>query len=43
MLKINITTLGCPKNVVDSEHLTKSFISEGFVVVDDVKDADIFL
>jgi len=43
MLKINITTLGCPKNVVDSTHLTKSLISEGFVVVDNGKDADIFL
>ncbi|MBI4687216.1 MAG: 30S ribosomal protein S12 methylthiotransferase RimO [Nitrospirae bacterium] len=43
MAKINITTLGCPKNTVDSEHLTGTFISEGFNVVDNPHDADILL
>lgn len=43
MTKINITTLGCPKNVVDSGHLTRRFESEGFVHVDDPNNADIIL
>jgi len=43
MAKINITTLGCPKNQVDSEHLTKAFASQGFTPVDDAADADIIL
>ncbi len=43
MTTINITTLGCPKNVVDSRHLARRFVSEGFVHVDDANDADILL
>jgi len=43
MIRINITTLGCPKNDVDSLHLARSFISEGFVYVDDPNEADILL
>ncbi|WP_333653088.1 30S ribosomal protein S12 methylthiotransferase RimO [Dissulfurispira sp.] len=43
MTKINITTLGCPKNVVDSGHLARRFESEGFVHVDDPNNADIIL
>ncbi|MEW6740976.1 MAG: 30S ribosomal protein S12 methylthiotransferase RimO [Nitrospirota bacterium] len=43
MTKINITTLGCPKNVVDSGHLARRFVSEGFVHVDDPNNADIIL
>lgn len=43
MTKINITTLGCPKNQVDSEHLTKAFASQGFIPVDNVNDSDIIL
>ena len=43
MIKINITTLGCPKNTVDSNHLIKKFVSHGFVHVDDGDDADILL
>ncbi|MDI6801346.1 MAG: 30S ribosomal protein S12 methylthiotransferase RimO [Thermodesulfovibrionales bacterium] len=43
MIKINITTLGCPKNQVDSTHLTTRFESEGFVHVDDPNDADIII
>jgi ribosomal protein S12 methylthiotransferase len=43
LTKINITTLGCPKNVVDSGHLTRRFESEGFVHVDDPNNADIIL
>ncbi len=43
MAKINITTLGCPKNTVDSEHLSGAFVSEGFNVVNSPHDADILL
>lgn len=43
MNKINITTLGCPKNVVDSGHLARRFVSEGFVHVDEANDANILL
>lgn len=43
MFKINITTLGCPKNTVDSNHLIKKFVSHGFEHVDDGDDADILL
>lgn len=41
MIKVNITTLGCPKNIVDSDHLVRSFASNGFAFVDDSEDADI--
>lgn len=43
MNKINITTLGCPKNQVDSNHLIKTFVSKGFVHVENTNDADILL
>jgi ribosomal protein S12 methylthiotransferase len=43
MTKINITTLGCPKNTVDSGHLLKMFEAQGFVCVQDSVDADILL
>ncbi len=43
MLNIYLTTLGCPKNQVDSEHLKRSFISEGFIFVDSPDDADVFV
>lgn len=40
-MKINITTLGCPKNLVDSQHLMRSFVSDGFQIVEDPADADV--
>lgn len=43
MQKINITTLGCPKNEVDSRHLAERFASEGFICVNDADEADILL
>lgn len=43
MLNIYLTTLGCPKNQVDSEHLQMDFLSEGFVFVESPDNADIFL
>ncbi len=40
---INLTTLGCPKNMVDSRHLMESFVSEGFVSTESPEEADIIL
>lgn len=42
-MKINIITLGCPKNEVDSYHLAKRLISEGIAIVDGTGDADILM
>jgi ribosomal protein S12 methylthiotransferase len=41
--KIHITTLGCPKNTVDSGHMAGAFTAEGFISVDSADDADILL
>jgi ribosomal protein S12 methylthiotransferase len=43
MNRINITTLGCPKNITDSRHLAKAFSAEGFINADDPAEADILL
>jgi ribosomal protein S12 methylthiotransferase len=43
MVQVNITTLGCPKNQVDSEQLIGKFSSEGFLYADSPEDADIIL
>jgi ribosomal protein S12 methylthiotransferase len=43
MVLINITTLGCPKNQADSNHLKKKFASDGFLHVDAPEDADIIV
>jgi ribosomal protein S12 methylthiotransferase len=43
MISVNLTTLGCPKNMVDSRHLMESFISEGFASSDNPEEADIIL
>ncbi|HMK60968.1 MAG TPA: 30S ribosomal protein S12 methylthiotransferase RimO [Dissulfurispiraceae bacterium] len=43
MNAVFLTTLGCPKNMVDSRHLIESLESEGFISVDDPKYADIIL
>ena len=43
MTSINLTTLGCPKNMVDSRHLMESLVSNGFVPVGNPEEADIIL
>ncbi|MGO9612209.1 MAG: 30S ribosomal protein S12 methylthiotransferase RimO [Dissulfurispiraceae bacterium] len=43
MIKVNITTLGCPKNVADSGHLKKSLMQEGLLHVDEPEDADLLI
>ncbi|TAN42880.1 MAG: 30S ribosomal protein S12 methylthiotransferase RimO [Nitrospirae bacterium] len=42
-MKVHITTLGCPKNTVDSGHLSRAFHAEGFEIADDERGADILL
>lgn len=43
MGKIHITTLGCPKNTVDSGRLAGAFTAEGFTIADNAGDSDILL
>lgn len=43
MVKVNITTLGCPKNQVDSENLLRLFDSDTFAYTDDIDESDILL
>ncbi len=38
--KVNIITLGCAKNLVDSELLMRQIVAQGIEVVHDSKDAD---
>jgi ribosomal protein S12 methylthiotransferase len=42
-VKVSITTLGCPKNTVDSAHLEEALLSEGFEAVDEPESAEIIL
>jgi ribosomal protein S12 methylthiotransferase len=42
-VKVSITTLGCPKNTVDSAHLQEALLSEGFETVDEPESAEIIL
>jgi ribosomal protein S12 methylthiotransferase len=37
----HLTTLGCPKNEVDSDKLEGTLVADGFTAVDDVDDADV--
>jgi len=41
--KIAVISLGCPKNLVDSDNLTRKLISSGFSFLDNPEDADILL
>ena len=43
MIKIAVTTLGCPKNVVDSEALLGILKKKRFEITDDVTEADVFI
>ena len=40
--KIGIITMGCPKNLVDSEKLAALLADEGFTVEHEQSDADIW-
>ncbi len=41
--KISVISLGCPKNTVDSDNLTRKLISNGFLYLNTPEDADILL
>ena len=41
--KISVISLGCPKNMVDSDNLTRKLISNGFLSLNAPEDADILL
>jgi ribosomal protein S12 methylthiotransferase len=41
MLKVSIVSLGCPKNLVDSEDLLSNLKNEGFFYTEEVEDADL--
>lgn len=43
MFKISIVSLGCPKNLVDSEDLLSNLEDEGFFYTHDMEDADLVL
>ncbi|MEK6651493.1 MAG: 30S ribosomal protein S12 methylthiotransferase RimO [Nitrospirota bacterium] len=41
--KISVISLGCPKNTVDSDNLTRKLISNGFLYLNTPEDADFLL
>ncbi len=43
MKKVGLITLGCDKNRIDGEKILGKFISNGYSVVQDVKDADVII
>lgn len=43
MTRVSIVTLGCPKNVVDSDSLAEGLGREGIVCTEDLNDSDIVL
>lgn len=43
MDKVTVVSLGCPKNLVDSDNLLSGLRNEGFISTQDYKDADIIL
>jgi ribosomal protein S12 methylthiotransferase len=42
-LKFHLVTLGCPKNVVDSEGMTRLLVQDGHVPVADARRADVVI
>ncbi len=43
MIKIAVSTLGCPKNLVDSENMISELLNDGFSVTDDANEADVLV
>lgn len=43
MSKVTVVSLGCPKNLVDSDTLLSGLRNEGFIYTQDYEDADIIL
>ena len=42
-MKVLFVSLGCDKNLVDSEHMLGDLIEEGFTICDDEAEADIIV
>jgi ribosomal protein S12 methylthiotransferase len=42
-MKFYLISLGCAKNLVDSEKLTSSLIKEGYVITDDISEASLVI
>ena len=42
-MKICLISLGCPKNLVDSEQLLALIGQECFIITDSIEDADIVI
>ena len=40
-IKLGLISLGCPKNLVDSEHMLAALHEDGVQIVEDVCDADV--
>ncbi len=43
MAKVGLVSLGCPKNLVDSEHMLGILLKRGFEIVPSMKEADIII
>lgn len=43
MKKIAFVSLGCPKNLVDSENMLGALINKGYEITDDENDADVII
>jgi ribosomal protein S12 methylthiotransferase len=43
MPKISVVSLGCPKNLVDSDNLLRVLADEGFRCAEDIEDAEVVL
>ncbi|RLB23132.1 MAG: 30S ribosomal protein S12 methylthiotransferase RimO, partial [Deltaproteobacteria bacterium] len=41
--KIYVVSLGCPKNLVDTEHMLGILTQEGYGIAEEVKEADLAL
>ena len=41
MKRLALVSLGCPKNLVDSEYICERFIKAGYTVVQEPEDADL--
>jgi ribosomal protein S12 methylthiotransferase len=43
MVKVALLSLGCPKNLVDSEYMLGTLLKNGFEIVSSSKDADVII
>lgn len=43
MVKVSFVSLGCPKNLVDSENLLSKLIKEGFIYTEEADEANLIL